>query len=151
MFGADASEFNVNSTNGDLAFNAAPDYHDQSTFNITITAYNEYSSVDKSIILNILGAFSFVDNHLVVQTSGSETKRTAYTIETLASGSTFDQLIDINSDYFYVCISGTSWAKIALADSDLGYTGYTVGGKVIHQDFVHIYTNEGWKKFAITE
>ena len=151
LFGADASEFNINSTNGALAFNSAPDYHDQSTFNITITAYNEYSSVDKSITLNILGEFSFADNHLVVQTSGSETRRTAYTIETLASGSTLDQLIDANSDYFYVCISGTSWAKIALADSDLGYTGYAVGDKVIHQDFVHIYTNEGWKKFAITE
>ena len=151
LFGADASAFNINSTNGNLAFNASPDYHDQSTFNITITAYNEYSSVDKSITLNILGAFSFADNHLIVQTTNTEIRRTAYTMETLASGSTFDQLIDGNSDYFYVCISGTSWAKIALADSDLGYTGYTVGGKVIHQDFVHIYTNEGWKKFAITE
>ena len=93
----------------------------------------------------------FVDNHLVVSISDTETRKTAYTIETLGSGSTFDQAIDAGDDYYYVCIYGTSWAKIPLVDSELNYNGYTSGDKVIRDNFVHVYTSSGWKKFAITQ
>ena len=63
----------------------------------------------------------------------------------------FDQAIDAGDDYYYVCIYGTSWAKIPLVDSELNYNGYTSGDKVIRDNFVHVYTSSGWKKFAITQ
>ena len=152
LAGTDAANFNINSINGTLAFNAAPDYYDQSSYTVEIVASNEFgnTAVNKTLTINILGEFSFDGDYLVVQTSSTETRRTAFTIETLSAGSTLDQQISNDNNFYYVCISGTSWAAMPLIDSDLGYIGYSVGHKVFTSEFVHVYTSSGWKKFAIT-
>ena len=78
-------------------------------------------------------------------------KRTAFVKETRLAGFEGDKYISEDGNFLFQCIEATEWLKVPLVDSDLTLTGYQEGDFVTSNTFIHVYTNLGWKKFAVME
>ena len=135
---------------GTIAFNEAPDYQDRSSYSIDVVAFNEFGGASKELNIEIVGRMFFENHYLVVEVNEFETKQTVFTSEVRQSSTALSQEISLDDNFYYVCISGNNWAKIALVDSNFSFVGFPVGSKVFRSDFVHVCTSSGWKKFAVT-
>ena len=108
------------------------------------------SSGWKKFAVSFMSRFFFQGSQLLVQINELENRRLSFERETRLAADTLTQEIGLGDDFYYVCISGTNWAKIALADSPVDLVGYNIGYKIVASDFVHVFTASGWKRFAIT-
>ena len=135
---------------GTIAFNEVPDYQDRSSYSVDVVAFNEFGGASKKLNIEIVGRMFFENHYLVVEVNEFETKQAIFTREVRQSSTTLSQEISLDDNFYYVCISGNNWAKIALIDSNFSFVGFPVGSKVFRSDFVHVYTSSGWKKFAVT-
>jgi len=150
LSGLDANAFSLIDSSGTIAFNEVPDYQDRSSYSIDVVAFNEFGSASKELNIEIVGRMFFENHYLVVEVNEFETKQTVFTREVRQSSTTLSQEVSLDDNFYYVCISGNNWAKIALIDSNFSFVGFPVGSKVFRSDFVHVYTSSGWKKFAVT-
>ena len=95
----------------------------------------------------------FVDeNYYYSAVQKDDWRRTAFkSISRNVFGIKGDEEISTNDDYLLACISGNNWGSIPLSLSSKSTIGNeSVGDRFLESNFVHIFTNSGWRKFAVT-
>jgi hypothetical protein len=69
----------------------------------------------------------------------------------LGAGEAGDINLSSDGNLFYICISGDSWGQIRMTPSTRDIPSPQVGDLFFESDFVHAYTQVGWRKFAVTD
>lgn len=146
----DAAEFILNASNDAVIFDSHPDYQVQNSYTVGVDVENEVGTATKTLTIYIMGQMMFDNGLLSIRIGENTWGKTAYTQSVRAAGVAYDRVIGADDNWLYICVAGTAWASIPLIDSGLGLAGFNVGHIIIRNDYVHIYTNSGWKKFAIS-
>jgi cytoskeletal protein CcmA (bactofilin family) len=90
---------------------------------------------------------SFVEGWEYYFATDTDTWRRITTAEIIrSSGNTGDT--DFDNDFYYVCIDDTVWGKIPLVASTKSDPA-TLGDIDYNNDYIFIYTLEGWKEFPV--
>jgi hypothetical protein len=95
----------------------------------------------------------FVDeNYYYVAVQKDDWRRTAFkTINRSVFGIKGDEEISANDNYLFVCVNANEWGSIPLSVSSKPTIGNeNIGEHFLESHFVHIFTNSGWRKFAVT-
>ena len=90
----------------------------------------------------------FVDeNYFYIAVDDFTWRRTAFTPVT-RSVSSSKGATEVSSDgnFYYVCINGNQWGKIVMSSSSI----MSARSLVLQEDFVHVNTPFGWRKFAVS-
>lgn len=96
----------------------------------------------------------FVDRYHYYLTIAENTwRRTAFVPAqaSLGAGEAGDINLSSDGNLFYICISGDSWGQIRMTPSTQDIPSPQVGDLFFESDFVHAYTQVGWRKFAVTD
>jgi len=92
------------------------------------------------------------DNYYYIAVQKDDWRRTAFkTINRSVFGIKGDEEIAVNDDYLFVCVGGNEWGSIPLSVSSRPTIGNeNIEDRFLESHFIHIFTNSGWRKFAVT-
>ena len=112
--GDDADAFSINSTNGQLQTKAALDHETESSYSVTVTAYDGRSGADRiTVTINVTDV-----NELPVFTEGTTATRSV--AENTATGTNIGTAVaatDVDEDTLTYSLSGTDEASFGIAST----------------------------------
>lgn len=112
--------------------------------------------ISQPISQRIIGSirdFLITEDHYYVTIAENTWRRTAIipAQKSLGVGEAGDINLSSDGNLFYICISGSSWGQIQMVPSSQNIPNSQVGDLFYESNFVHAFTQVGWRKFAITD